>query len=92
MTYRIVVSPEAQRQLEWWRLHGTPASRRKISQLMHELAEHPRTGTGHPEPLRGTQEGRWSRRIDKNNRLVYTIDDLVVIVKLLSALGHYEDR
>ena len=29
------------------------------------MREHPKTGTGHPEPLKGKPEGRWSRQITK---------------------------
>ena len=37
----------------------------KAQSLIQELREHPKTGTGHPEPLKGKPEGRWSRRISK---------------------------
>ncbi|MBP5374898.1 MAG: type II toxin-antitoxin system YoeB family toxin [Bacteroidaceae bacterium] len=30
-----------------------------VVKLLNEIAEHPKTGTGHPEPLKGTPEGRW---------------------------------
>ncbi len=61
----------------------------KIEKLLIELIEHPKTGTGQVEQLKGERQGQWSRRIDKKNRLVYTIDDEIVTVEVISAKGHY---
>ena len=30
-----------------------PASFKKVEKLLEELRQHPMTGTGHPEPLKG---------------------------------------
>ena len=49
-------------------------------------------GTGHPEPLKGKPEGRWSREITKKPRMVYRIYDNEVVVLVLSAYGHYDDK
>ena len=43
-----------------------PASFKKAVKLLNELVEHPKTGTGHPEPLKGKPENRWSRQITKS--------------------------
>ena len=32
---------------------------KKVVVFIQELKEHPKTGTGHPEPLKGKPEGRW---------------------------------
>ena len=56
--------------------------------LMEELAQHPFTGTGKPEPLKHEFSGCWSRRINREHRLVYEVSDN--IVSILSAKGHYE--
>ena len=69
-----------------------PKAYQKFLGFLNELAEHPKTGTGHPEPLRGMPEGRWSRRISKKQRLVYRIFDSEVLVLVLSAFGHYDDK
>ena len=44
-----------------------PASYKKVVSFIQELKEHPKTGTGHPEPLKGKPEGRWSRQISKKS-------------------------
>jgi toxin YoeB len=47
---------------------------------------------GHPEPLKGKPEGRWSREITKKHRLIYRIFETEVYVDVLSAYGHYDDK
>ena len=55
--------------------------------LIPELREHPYTGAGHPHQLRYLN-GIWSRKLDKKNRLLYTINDTTVVVFIVSAMGH----
>lgn len=64
----------------------------KLLKLEAELKEHPRTGTGKPEPLSCDRSGQWSRRISKKHRLVYEIYDTEVVVLVLTAYGHYDDK
>ncbi|MDR1381046.1 MAG: Txe/YoeB family addiction module toxin [Tannerella sp.] len=70
---------------------GNKALIRKVEQLFTKLSEHPYTGTGQPEQMRYIQ-GMWSRRLDRKNRLRYTVNDLTVTVYTVSASGHYEDK
>lgn len=90
MTYTIKLLPEALSDIAFWRQSGQKGILRKIDKLIGELIEHPRTGTGKPEQLKGERAGQWSRRIDKKNRLVYTIEDNIVTVEILAAKGHYD--
>lgn len=69
-----------------------PAAYKKVVSFIEELKEHPKTGTGHPEPLKGKPEGRWSRQISKKHRLVYRIYENEVVVLVISAYGHYDDK
>ncbi|MBQ4507964.1 MAG: Txe/YoeB family addiction module toxin [Paludibacteraceae bacterium] len=69
-----------------------PKAFQKALRFLEELREHPKTGTGHPEPLKGKPEGRWSREISKKHRLVYRILDKEIIVLILTTYGHYEDK
>jgi toxin YoeB len=50
-----------------------PAILRKINRLIEECLRHPFEGTGKPEPLKGDLAGFWSRRIDREHRLVYRV-------------------
>ena len=63
----------------------------KAMKFIVELREHPKTGTGHPEPMKGKPEGRWSRALTKKHRMVYRIFDEEVVILILSSYGHYDD-
>ena len=89
--YKITFSPEAEADLGKLK-HSEPACFKKAVRLLNELMEHPTTGTGHPEPLKGKPENRWSRQISKKHRLVYRIFEMEVYVDILSAYGHYDDK
>ncbi len=67
-----------------------PNSLKKIMKLLEELEEHPKIGTGKPEQLRHNRTGEWSRRISRNHRVIYKIEDDLVQVLLISAYGHYQ--
>lgn len=45
----------------------------RLTALIEECRRHPFTGTGKPEPLRGQLKGWWSRRINREHRLVYRV-------------------
>jgi toxin YoeB len=59
----------------------------RINRLIREASRDPGAGAGKPERLSGNLSGCWSRRIDQEHRLVYTVDaDQLVI---LQARYHY---
>lgn len=47
----------------------------RINGLMKEFCRTPFAGRGKPEPLRGDLAGWWSRRIDREHRLVYRVEE-----------------
>ena len=63
--YKIVYSPKAIEDLLKLR-RSEPAAYKIVGKFIDELKEHPKTGTGHPEPLKGDRAGQWSRTITKN--------------------------
>lgn len=69
-----------------------PQAFKKLGKLLDELMDHPKIGTGHPEPLSGDRAGQWSRHITKKHRLIYTINDTEVVVLVLTTYGHYGDK
>lgn len=69
-----------------------PKAFAKASRFIEELRTHPKTDTGHPEPLKGQPSNRWSREITKKHRLVYRIFETEVYVDVLAAYGHYDDK
>lgn len=92
MSYSIEFTPKAQRHLKEWQHSGQTKALKKIAALLDELKEHPTTGTGQVEQLKGNYSGYWSRRIDKESRMVYSIEDDIVVVTVVSLKGHYGDK
>lgn len=45
----------------------------RLNTLIDECRRHPFRGTGKPEPLGGNLSGWWSRRINREHRLVYRV-------------------
>jgi toxin YoeB len=89
--YKIVYSSRAIEDLR--RLQRSePAAYKKVSRFIEELKVHPKTGTGHPEQLKGDRAGQWSRTITKKHRLIYEIFENEVRVDILSSYGHYDDK
>lgn len=89
--YKLDYTDEA--KLDMQRLkHDEPKAFQKLGKLLEELMDHPQTGTGKPEQLKGERAGQWSRRITKKHRLIYTINGTKVTVLVLSAYGHYDDK
>jgi toxin YoeB len=62
----------------------------KLEGLLEELEEHPYSGTGKPELLKNNYSGLWSRRINLEHRLIYSVEGQTVTVTLISAFGHYK--
>lgn len=89
--FTITYSPQAEEDLRKLK-KNEPKAFQKALILLNELVEHPKTGTGKPEPLKGESNGRWSRRITSKHRLVYRIFETEVHVDILSSYGHYEDK
>jgi toxin YoeB len=71
---------------------GNKSTINKIEKILLELTEHPFSGEGQPEELKYNLEGYWSRRINKKDRIVYRVEDEIVTVFVVSAMGHYSDK
>lgn len=69
-----------------------PQAYKKARSLIEELAEHPKTGRGKPQLKKYDLEGLYARKITDKHRLVYSIDDDIVTVNVISAKGHYDDK
>jgi toxin YoeB len=91
MSYIVRYSEDADESLKKFK-KSNPVAYNKVIKLAKELHEHPRTGTGHPEPLTKGNLTTYSRRITKKDRLVYDIYDNIVVVVILSVEGHYDDK
>ena len=89
--YTVVIKETAQEDLKKLSKNEPKAFKKALS-LISELYDHPQTGTGKPESLKGGDGILWSRRISQKHRLFYEIIETVVHVDVLSAYGHYGDK
>lgn len=71
--------------LDWIRTDRKPTLR--TLKLVEATVRDPFEGVGKPEALRGDLAGRWSRRIDREHRLVYQVG--AERVYFLAARYHY---
>jgi toxin YoeB len=71
---------------------GNKANIKRIQKILEELSENPYEGIGNPEPLKYELTGFWSRRINSKDRLIYFVEEDIVIVYVISAIGHYLDK
>lgn len=92
MAYTILLSKKAKADIVKLRKAGEKKTLKKIDALLDELEQHPTTGTGHPKLLGEDRAGQWARRITQKHRLVYKIEEIHVVVLVLSAWGHYDDK
>jgi toxin YoeB len=83
---RLELDPQALEDLRYW----VETDRRKalrIIQLIEQTLRSPLAGAGKPEPLKFRLAGCWSRRIDREHRLVYKVETDTLIV--LACRYHY---
>jgi len=92
MSYELIFRKQAQKDIDSYKKSGNQILLKKISQLLSEIIENPYFGTGKPERLKFQDSNIWSRRIDSKNRLIYTVEDNIVTVEIISAKGHYDDK
>lgn len=71
---------------QWQRTDKTILKR--INLLVKDICRNPFDGIGKPEPLKANLSGFWSRRIDAEHRIVYTVEEDVIII--ISCRSHYE--
>ncbi len=60
---------------------------KKINELIKDIDRDNFHGIGKPDPLKHELKGWWSRRISEEDRLVYKIENEVIIIS--QCKGHY---
>lgn len=87
MSYKLDISAKAQKDIEQFKKSGNKVVLSKLLLLFSEIAMHPFSGTGKPEALRHELTGLWSRRINREHRVIYEVLSDVVVIH--SVQGHY---
>ena len=87
--YRIIFTKQAQKDYSSWTSNGNVKVLKKIEELLEDIAAHPYTGIGKPEPLKYALSGKWSRRINSEHRIVYSVNEEIIEVYVFSMKHHY---
>lgn len=86
----VIYSPQALEDIEYWKKSGNKAIMVKISTLINDIVAHPFSGIGKPEALKFDLAGYWSRRINSEHRIIYSVHDEMIEVYILSMRYHYK--
>ena len=62
-------------------------SLRRLHLLLESIDRNRYSCIGKPEPLKGNWSGWWSVRIDDSNRLIFKIENGILVIN--SCMGHY---
>ncbi|KAA6321137.1 Toxin YoeB [termite gut metagenome] len=92
MIYKVFLADEANKQLLTYKKSGAKKDILKIYEFLEELRIHPTSGTGKVEQLKSNYKGYWSRRVNKQYRILYTIDEERFIVEVASVRSHYGEK
>lgn len=84
----VVLLKQAREDRDYWISTGNKRIMQRITDLLNDIQEHPFTGLGKPEPLKG-QSGKWSRRITDEHRMVYSISSGRIYIYVFSLRYHY---
>jgi len=60
---------------------------KRINELVRDIERNGNLGIGKPEPLKHELSGYWSRRINGEHRLIYSIEG--ENINIISCRGHY---
>lgn len=82
----VTLTPTALDDLRYW-LKTDKRQAERILALVEEIRRTPFEGAGKPEPLRFQLAGCWSRRINREHRLVYQVEETEIVV--LACRFHY---
>ncbi|WP_427835195.1 Txe/YoeB family addiction module toxin [Actinobacillus pleuropneumoniae] len=61
---------------------------KRINSLIKDIQRQPFEGIGKPEPLKFNLSGFWSRRINEEHRLIYTVEDETILI--VACRYHYD--
>ncbi len=86
MSRRLTWTKEAWESYLYWQTQDKKTLRR-INKLIEATLRDPFAGIGKPEALKANLSGFYSRRIDDTNRLVYAVEETMIVI--ISCRYHY---
>lgn len=88
--YKIQLLDLAKQDFKYFKKTGNIKNVKRIEALIKNLEQDPYSGIGKPEALKYALSGLWSRRIDREHRLIYEVKEEEKLITILSFKGHYE--
>lgn len=70
---KLTFSEKGWQQYSYWQ-DVDPKMLKRLNRVIGDTLRSPYEGIGKPEALKGDLKGFWSRRIDGEHRLVYTVE------------------
>lgn len=80
---------KANDDIHFFKKSGQSNILKKIRNLIEDIKKTPFKGIGKPEPLKHELSGCWSRRINREHRIVYEVYEEENKIIILSLEGHY---
>ena len=80
---------DAWNQYVYWQTQDKKTLNR-VNQLLKDIDRGGYEGIGKPEALKGDWSGYWSREIDDKNRIIYRIENKMIIIA--ECASHYGDK
>lgn len=90
--YFVEITSNAQKDLQKHYKSGNKSVIKKIEKILFQLAETPFSGEGKPGQLKHDYQGYWLRRLNQKDRIIYRVEEETVMVFVVSAMGHYENK
>ncbi len=83
----VVFFDQARKDIDFWKKSGQKKIMTRITDLLNDIQKHAYSGIGKPEELKHDLSGWWSRRINREHRLIYRVVNNKV--QVLSMRYHY---
>jgi toxin YoeB len=84
---KIAFTESAWQDYLWFQEHNRSLLKR-LNDLIKDAQREPFRGLGKPEPLKGELTGYWSRRINAEHRLVYSVS--ATELTIIACRFHYK--
>lgn len=85
----LILSLVAEKDIDRWKRIDSNVYRR-INELINSIKINPIEGIGKPERIKNKKANHWSRRINREHRLIYEIEGDTITI--LSARYHYKNE
>lgn len=79
----VVFFDQARKDIEFWKKSGQKKIMTRINDMLNDIQKHAYSGIGKPEELKHDLSGWWSRRINREHRLIYrVVNDKVQVLSM----------